>query len=285
MSACTRKRWTYCFSIIVLSGLLVVSRGASADPVLDVVIGGDTRHFARDELLVRPDVISVEVANDVAYHKLMSYRAVPLAALLAGLNPPPDSVIEAVALDGFAAQLPLDLITNTDPTKPVALLAIEPGDFPWPPLPGKTASAGPFYIVWTGASASTIRSEQWPYQVARLATQPSPAARWPALGVDPALPATHPVRVGQALFVTQCLPCHTLNGAGASTVGPDLNQPMNPTEYLTPAGLHALIRDPKSVRHWPEQRMPGFRADQMSDREIDLVIGYLAHMTTRRTSP
>jgi mono/diheme cytochrome c family protein len=146
---------------------------------------------------------------------------------------------------------------NTDPAKPVALLAIEPADIPWPPLPGKTASAGPFYIVWTGASAATIRSEQWPYQVARLASQPSPAARWPALGVDPALPATHPVRAGQALFVTQCS-CHTLNGAGASTVGPDLNQPMNPTEYLTPAGLHALIRDPKSVRHWPKQQMPGF---------------------------
>jgi hypothetical protein len=82
------------------------------------------------------------------------------------------------------------------------------------------------------------------------------------------LPATHPDRAGQALFVTQCLPCHTLNGAGASTVGPDLNQPMNPTEYLTRAGLRGLIRNPKSVRSWPGQLMPGFPADQMSDREF-----------------
>ena len=168
---------------------------------------------------------------------------------------------------------------------PVAWLAIEPADKAWPPLSGKTVSAGPFYIVWTGASAATVRSEQWPYQVAKLDSQPSPATRWPALGVDPALPATHPVRAGQALFVTQCLPCHTLNGAGTGTVGPDLNRPSNPTEYLTPAGLHALIRDPKSVRTWPEQRMPGFAPDQLSDHEIDLVIGYLAHMTTRRASP
>jgi mono/diheme cytochrome c family protein len=280
-----RKRVTHRLLIIALSGFVLASRGVSAEPVLDVVIGGDTRHFARDALLARPDVASVEVANDVSYGKAMSYRAVPLAPLLAGLNPPADSVIEAVALDGFAAQLPLDLIANTDPAKPVAWLAIEPADNPWPPLPGKTASAGPFYIVWTGASAGMIRSEQWPYQVAKLASQPSPAARWPALGVDPALPPTHPIRAGQALFVTQCLPCHTLNGAGASTVGPDLNQPMNPTEYLTRAALHALIRAPRSVRIWPEQRMPGFPADQMSDREIDLVIGYLAHMTARRTSP
>ena len=165
----------------------------------------------------------------------MSYRAVPLAALLAGLNPPPDSVIEAVALDGFAAQLPLDLITNTDAAEPVALLAIEPADTAWPPLPGKIASAGPFYIVWIGhrrrRSAASNGHIRW--RGLRAIRRRRALA---ALGVDPALPATHPIRAGQALFVTQCLPCHTLNGAGASMVGPDLNQPMNPAEYLTFAG-------------------------------------------------
>jgi mono/diheme cytochrome c family protein len=285
MSASHRNRCARWFSFVVGFGLLLVSWGAAADPVLEVVIGGETRQFGRDALLLRPDVASVEVANDVAYGKAMRYRAVPLAALLAGLTPPADSVIESVALDGFAAQLPLDLLSNTDPAKPIAWLAVEPADTPWPPLPGKTVSAGPFYLVWTGASAATVRSEQWPYQLAKLASQPSPASRWPALGVDPALPATHPDRAGQALFVTQCLPCHTLNGADASTVGPDLNQPMNPTEYLTRAGLHALIRNPRSVRSWPGQLMPGFPADQMSDREIDLVIGYLAHMAARRPTP
>ena len=285
MNAAKREKWVHGFSIIVLAGLLLGSRGACADPVLDVVIGGETRHFTRDALLARPDVAGVEVPNDVAYGKPMRFRAVPLAALLAGLHLPADSVIETVALDGFAAQLPLDLVTNTDPAKPVAWLAVEPADRPWPPLPGKTVSAGPFYVVWTGAASATIRSEQWPYQVVKLASEPSPAARWPALGVDPALPALHPIRASQALFVTQCLPCHTLNGAGAGTAGPDLNRPMNPTEYLTAAGLRALIRDPKSVRSWPEARMPGFSADQMSDHEIDLVIAYLAHMRTRRTPP
>jgi hypothetical protein len=149
MSAARRNKAARCFSII-LSALVLTSAGASAEPVLDIVIGSDARHLARDALLARPDVASVQVSDDVSYHHAMSYRAVPLAALLAGLSPPPDSVIEAVALDGFAAQLPLDLITNTDPAKPVAWLAIEPADHPWPPLAGKSASAGPFYIVWTG---------------------------------------------------------------------------------------------------------------------------------------
>ena len=112
--------------------------------------------------------------------------------------------------------------------------------------------------------------------------EPSPAARWPALAVDPALPPTDPVRAGQALFFVQCLTCHKLNGAGAANVGPDLNVPRNPTEYFTPQGLHDLIRNPRAVRTWPAQAMPGFPPDYLSDREIDLVIAYLRHMAGRK---
>jgi hypothetical protein len=43
------------------------STGASVDPVLEIVIGGQVRHLGRDELLRRPDVAHVEVANDVSY--------------------------------------------------------------------------------------------------------------------------------------------------------------------------------------------------------------------------
>jgi len=117
----------------------------------------------------------------------MTYRAVPVASL-EGMTLPADSVIEAVALDGFIAQLPLDLVLNTDESRAVAWLAIEPADHPWPPIPDKDASAGPFYIVWTGAEVGSISSEQWPFQMAKLVSQPSPAARWPALAVDPPLP-------------------------------------------------------------------------------------------------
>jgi mono/diheme cytochrome c family protein len=60
---------------------------------------------------------------------------------------------------------------------------------------------------------------------------------------------------------------------------------MNPTRYLTREGLRALIRNPKSVRNWPGWQMPGFPADQMTRREIDLVISYLPHMVTRRRTP
>ena len=144
-------QWATWLSVIALSVVLLIPRGASADPVLEIAIHGETRHFARDALLARPDVTSVEIARDIAYSTTMRFRAIPLAALLPPLSASADGVIETVAIDGFAAQLPVDLVTNTDPAKAVAWLAIESDDAPWPPLPGKTASAGPFYIVWTGA--------------------------------------------------------------------------------------------------------------------------------------
>ena len=84
MSASKRKTWVLGLSVIVLSSLLLMSRDASADPVLDVLIGGESRQFRRDELLLRPDVATVEVANDVSYRKTVSYRAVPLVRCLPG---------------------------------------------------------------------------------------------------------------------------------------------------------------------------------------------------------
>jgi mono/diheme cytochrome c family protein len=274
-----------------VAGLFVIAMmlspgppNAAANAVLTVIIGDETRTFSRDALLARPDLTDVDIPADIAYGKPMRFRAVPLAALLAPFRAPEGSVIESVAVDGFAAHLPLDLVMNTDPAKPIAWLEIEPPGAPWPPLPGKPSSAGPFYVVWTGPIANIISSEQWPYQLARLESQLSPLARWPQLAVDPALPAAHDARAGQTLFITQCLPCHMLDGAGSSDVGPDLNRPMNPTAYITHAGLHALIRDPKAVRSWPGQIMPGFAEDQMSDRDIDAVIAYLAHQADRKSA-
>jgi len=58
--------------------------------------------------------------------------------------------------------------------------------------------------------------------------------------------------------------------------------PMNPTEYFTDAGLRALIRDPGSVRVWPEQRMPSFAQEDLSDEELGLVLAYLNHMADRK---
>jgi mono/diheme cytochrome c family protein len=77
------------------------------------------------------------------------------------------------------------------------------------------------------------------------------------------------------VFAANCLTCHKLAGAGEGNVGPDLMQPMPATAYFTDAGLRALIRNPHNVRTWPEQHMPAFGADAISDADINSVIAYL----------
>lgn len=268
--------------VVLLLTMGMAGRCAVAQPAMELTIGGKTQSFTQAALLARPDAAEIHVPRDVAYGTSTTYRAVPLADLLKGAAIPADNVLEARATDGFAAQLPMDLVRNRDPATAVAWLAVEDPARPWPSLPGKTVSAGPFYLVWIGKQAASVRSEQWPYQIARLATQPSPSARWPALAVDPALPATAPIRAGQSLFITQCLACHRLNHAGSANTGPDLNVPMNPVEYFQPAALRRYIRNPASVRDWPGRTMPAFPPDQLSDREITLIVDYLAYMAQRK---
>ena len=72
-----------------------------------------------------------------------------------------------------------------------------------------------------------------------------------------------------------------MKGAGAAEVGPDLGQPMNPTQYFTPKGLRSLIRNPKSVRTWPQQLMPAFDETMLHEADLDALMAYLAHMAAR----
>jgi mono/diheme cytochrome c family protein len=69
-----------------------------------------------------------------------------------------------------------------------------------------------------------------------------------------------------------------MKGAGVADVGPDLGQPMNPIQYLTPKGLRSLIRNPKTVRTWPQQQMPGFDETMLRDADLDALIAYLGYM-------
>lgn len=256
----------------------------ASQPGIQIISGDQTTTLSRDALLQRADLTEVRIQRDPTYKRSMSYRALPLARLLHDLPVKPGEVIEVSASDGFVTPIPSDLLFAKDGSASVAYLAIEREDEPWPVIPGKTVSAGPFYVVWIKPEASGVRSEQWPYAVVSFHSAESPLRRWPVLAVDTALPADSPIRAGQSLFITQCMVCHSINGAGNVDVGPDLNIPQNPTDYLTAPALHQLIRNPASVRHWPEMKMQGFEPDALSDQEIDRIIAYLAHMARRKAA-
>src|SRR4051812_22356912 len=73
---------------------------APATPrMLAIADGTAERHFSAAELLARPDVADLSVTEDV-YHHAVTYRAVPLLALLGGNPGDRFDTVEAQAADG-----------------------------------------------------------------------------------------------------------------------------------------------------------------------------------------
>jgi mono/diheme cytochrome c family protein len=262
---------------VVLALLIAPSPSNAAQAVLVIDRDGMERRFAAADLLARRDNALVTVPDNTV-GRPTDYRAVPLLALLADLSDARFDTLEARAIDGFVAQIPLALVLRGASGGAVAWLAVDDPAHPWPPLPGRSTSAGPFYLVWEHPERSGVTSEQWPYALARLTLVESPVHRWPQLALPVTVPPEAPARRGQEVFLSQCLPCHRLNGGGAGEMGPDLGQPMSPTQYLTEAGLRTLIRDPRAVRIWPSQQMPGFDAATLPETDLDAVLAYLRAM-------
>src|SRR4051812_40542368 len=182
--------------------VLATELARAAEPSLTFDLGGVQHRFTASKLLARPDAADVDIPNDYDYRRATHYRVVPLLPLLADLPQEHFDTLEARALDGFVAQIPLSLVRKGAEGGATAWIAIEPPGQPWPNLPGKTTGAGPFYLVWQHAERSGVISEQWPYQLASLTAVESPAHRWPQLAVDPSLPPEAPARHGQQVFAT-----------------------------------------------------------------------------------
>lgn len=265
--------------IIALVALLLALPAVAAQ--LTIELDHSRKTWQTADLLKHPDAQTVQIIDDVSYKRSMTYRAVPLAALLPGLTL--QSHLQAVALDGFAAELSAAPLLEQHGAR--AWLAVEDPAQPWPALGEGKHSAGPFYLVWTDPQAGHISPEQWPFQVSAIKQLKTVAERFPALLPDPKLATNDPINQGFALFQKNCLACHRLNGAGDAQVGPDLNIPYSPTEYFSADFLKRYIRDPQSLRHWPQAKMPAFAARVLPDSELDLLVGYLKHMASRKQQP
>jgi mono/diheme cytochrome c family protein len=259
---------------------LTLACATSMAASLVINLGGE-RSLTTEQLLARPDAATIQVPNDATFHRTMTYRAVPLRALLGITELPADKELQITASDGFVTHLPADLLFGAGKKRAEPWLAIETPDEPWPQVQG-SGDIGPFYLVWIDPAASGVSSEQWPFKVDAIRIAPTLAARWPQIAVDRSVPANSPIRRGQTVFATQCMVCHRINGAGDASMGPDLNLPRNPTEYFQPWVLKSFIRNPKSIRAWQDMKMPGFDKNAISDSDLDAVIAYLGYMAKHR---
>ena len=254
---------------------------AASLPELTIVIGERTVKYSVEALLANPATTTITIPQDVAYKRAMTYRALPLATLLQGVGR--DDSMKFVASDGFAATIAAARLLATADDGARAYIAIEPPATHWPPLKaGSPATAGPFYLVWLRPERARIAPEQWPYQIARIEDVAPLTARFPALLPAASVPPTDPIRRGLTVFTTNCIVCHTFNLAGDAKVGPDLNVPFSPTDYMREEFLRRQIRDPRSLRVWPDSKMPGFDTAALSDRELDDLVAYLYYMAKRK---
>ena len=262
------------------AGVLTLT-ALAAEPSLTVVAGGRTAIYTASGLLSLPTVTAVTVPSDPVYKTGMTYRAVPVTVLLSGAAA--DDTVRFFAGERLLATLPVAALLAQGSG---AYLAIEPTDAPWPPLKaGEAATAGPFHLVWLRQDKTAVAPELWAARISRVEEVQPLSKRFPMILPSPNVAANHPIRAGFAAFQKHCMGCHTLNGGGDAAIGPDLNIPYNPTEYMHPEALRRLIRDPQALRRWPESKMPAFDVKTLSDRELAELLAYLRHMADRKVVP
>jgi mono/diheme cytochrome c family protein len=151
------------------------------------------------------------------------------------------------------------------------------GDDPgWQPIARTQTDPGPFYLVWTGGQQDST-SYPWPYQLTEIEITP-PERLYPHIApITAALDS--PAYAGYAIFKSQCIACHAINGEGG-TVGPDLNIPQSIVEYRPADQIKAYVHNPLTFRYTSMPPHP-----QLSDRQLDDLVAYFNAMNTLKHDP
>lgn len=202
------------------------------------------------------------------YQGKIAFKAMPLINITQEL--PKTATLKFVASDGFSSLISAETLFYS---KATPYLAIEESH--WPKSLRGDKTADPFYLIWENAEACQIKQEQWPYQITELVIQQDVKVQYKAIYPDYLSPKA---QSGFELFINNCFVCHQLNQIGDAIIGPDLNQPMNPTDYFQAEALKIFIRDPKSVRQWKSMQMPSFDQETLTERDINALIQYLTEI-------
>jgi mono/diheme cytochrome c family protein len=152
------------------------------------------------------------------------------------------------------------------------------GDDPgWQPIDRRQVDPGPFYLVWSGDGQNDIHRYPWPYQLATIEIAPF-ESEYPNT-LPAGVPDASPARTGFAIFRSECIACHAINGEGG-VVGPELNVPRSIVEYRPAEQIKAFVRDPETFRY---TSMPPHR--HLTDADLDGLIAYFHAMKDRKRDP
>ena len=147
----------------------------------------------------------------------------------------------------------------------------------WEPIDRRGVDPAPFYLVWTGAGQQDAHRYPWPYQLAAI--ELAPFEREFPHTLPQGEPAGSAAWTGFAVFRSECVACHAINGEGGK-VGPELNLPKSIVEYRPAEQIKAFVRDPQSFRY---TSMPAH--EHLSDAQLDGLVAYFTAMSRRKHDP
>jgi len=241
----------------------------SLDEPLSVVQGESKTILKLGELMEKLPKQQFSV-YDEAYHAEKNFEGFKLRDILKLSNVEIDQVSELtiVCADGYRAVMDINILKKY----PDAVISYRQpgaeGDFD-PIIEGKkVADPAPFYLVWP--EKETYGVFPWPHQVVGIDVSFNEDKY---AHLTPADTASETVQRGFKLFKGACLACHSINLTGG-VIGPELNIPMNITEYREVEYLKKFIRNPDSFR--ARSRMTGL--PDLTDQDIEDAIAYLGYM-------
>jgi mono/diheme cytochrome c family protein len=244
--------------------------------------GALVRSLSRAQLTTLCGVQRVAI-EDPYYPARKQYLAFPLACVLEqGFGKPVsaqrDQNFFLRALDGYVKPVSGARLAEPGGWLAFADAELTRGDDPqWAPIDRRQVDPGPFYLVWSGAGQADAHRYPWPYQLAAIEIAPF-EARYPHT-LPAGLPREAPAWTGFAVFRSECVACHAINGEGG-TIGPELNLPLSIVEYRPADQLKRFIHDPAAFRYTSMPANP-----HLTPAQLDGLIAYFTAMRERKHDP
>ena len=151
------------------------------------------------------------------------------------------------------------------------------GDSGWERIDRRQVDPAPFYLVWNGSQQNDIHRYPWPYQLASIEVADF-ETEYPNT-LPKGAPASSLAWQGFAIFRSDCVACHAVNGEGGS-IGPDLNVPQSIVEYRPADQIKAFVRNPRTFRY---TSMPAHL--HLSNKDLDALVAYFEAMKSRKHDP
>jgi mono/diheme cytochrome c family protein len=276
-----RRPVTTLVLLLLLPGIL---HAADGEPRLRFVDDGVLlRALGLGALIGRCGETRVEV-DDPYYERPMAFRAVPLRCVLeAGFDAEAESLsaddFSLIALDGYTRPATGARLAEAGGHLAFADASLTPAGAPprFAPITRRELDPAPFYLVWAEPGQNDTHRYPWPFQLGTIERVPFERRHPHTLPSGEAEGAA--AWRGFALFRSQCVMCHSVNGEGGK-VGPELNVPRSIVEYRPEGQLREFIRDPESFRY---TAMPSH--EHLGEADLDALIAYFRAMSARKYDP